>query len=230
MQLKKLNMTLNEARRYAQPAQTCQYVPAGLSEELAYFGVHTDYADFDTDRLSVTSLFQYNFQSDEVATAEIYSFDGVEFLLAEKYGDKSDWLTSYLNLDVFKQFVRFMTELQLNTKLGIVGDQTVSGDFALGGPGHPFNGYIAHSYDDQSVAVHFMSPKWGNFQWKFRTHRAEYDGEPVEFVGWVDNRNSWEIKDTEPDVILRFPDGSERPVEGWRVRFILKSQEKTDAA
>ncbi len=224
MQLKKFDMTLAEARKYAEEPRAIMYLPESLSEELNNFGIYAD--DFELDgRLTMRVLYAYSFQSDEVAIAEIYSFDGAEFMLAEKYGDRTHWQTEYLNIDVFKQFVRHMSDLHVARKLQMVGDQPIQENFQLGGQGHLFNNYIAHSYDDQTVAVHLMSPKWSNFQWMFRDHVATYDGELVEFVCWADDRKSWEIREMEPDAILRFPDGTEREIEGWKVRFILKPQE-----
>ncbi len=221
MELTKFKMTIAEARKYAQPARRSEYLPEALGEELQYFGVDPYGVELTDGRLTETVLFSYAFQSDEVARAEIYSFDGAEFMLAEKYGDRTNWDAQVLNADVFRNFVRYMNDLVLERKLSETSDSVKTDEFELGGMARVFNHYIMHSTDGQTVGVHLLSPKWSNFRWMWQDHQAFYDGEPVEFVRWVDDRASWQIREDEADVVLRFPDGSERAVTGWRVRFIL---------
>jgi len=225
MELQKFNMTLSEARKYAEDPVTIQYLPEGLRDELSYYGVDAYDLELTDGRLTETSLFAYSFQSDEVAIAEIYSFDGAEFLLAEKYGDRTNWDTQFLNTDVFRKFVRYISDLVINQKLETVGAGVKDDQFELGGMARMFNHYILHSTDGETVGVHMLNPKWSNFRWMWNSHVATYDGEPVGFVRWVDDRPSWKIQNDEPDVVLSFPDGSERAVEGWKVRFILTPRE-----
>lgn len=221
MELTKFNMTIAEARKYAQPARRSEYLPEALVDELQYFGVDPYGVELTDGRLTETVLFSYNFQSDEVARAEIYSFDGTEFMLAEKYGDRTSWDAQVLNADVFRNFVRYMNQLVLEQKLSEMSVSVKTDEFELGGMARVFNHYILHSTDGQSVGVHILSPKWGSFRWMFQECNALIGDEPVEFVRWVDDRPSWRIREGEADVVLRFPDGSERAVAGWQVRFIL---------
>lgn len=230
MEIEPIQLTLGQARAFARPARYLDYwLPEPLETELCQYGVEASRVEWPAGRLSETVLFEYNFSSDETATARIYSLDGREFLLAEKYGDRSDWITRFLDPDTFREFVQESARLALEQSLADVGTEPDTETIPLGGYQQNFNGYVAFSRTPEGSAVHLLSPKWGNYQWMFRDHPARYEGEPVEFVRWVDDRPSWRIRADEADVVLRWQDGTERLVAGWRTAFLLEPSKYAQA-
>ena len=222
METQPIQLTLGDARRFARPPQPLDYwLPEPLESELRQYGVEASRVEWPAGRLTETVLFEYNFDSDETARASIYSLDGREFLLAEKYGDRSDWITQFLDLDTFREFVQESARLALENSLGGIGIDGDTEAIQLGGYQQNFNGYVAFSRTPEGPAVHFLSPKWGSYRWAFQNHPARYDGAAVEFVQWVDDRPSWQIRADEADVVLRWQDGTERAVAGWRTAFLL---------
>jgi hypothetical protein len=228
MEIEPTQLTLTEARRFARaPAPLDYWLPEPLESELRQYGVEASRVEWPAGRLTETVLFEYNFDSDEVATARIYSLDGREFLLAEKYGDRADWTTRFLDLDTFREFVQESARLALEQSLAGIGVDDDAEAIPLGGYQRNFNGYVAFAETPEGPAVHFLSPKWGSYRWAFRDHPASYAGEPVEFVRWVDDRPSWQIRADEADVVLRWQDGTERAVAGWRTAFLLNPSPST---
>jgi hypothetical protein len=227
MEIQPITLTLGQARGFARaPEPLDQWLPEPLEEELRQYGVDYTGVEWPAGRLAETVLFEYNFYSDETATARIYSLDGREFLLAEKYGDRGNWVTQFLSVAVFREFVEESARLALEARLAGVTDRDPD-TIPLGGHQQNFGGYVAFSETPAGPAVHFLSPKWGEYQWRFRDHTAIHDGEPVEFVRWADDRPSWAIGTDEPDAVLRWRDGTDRVVAGRRTRFLLDPSPST---
>lgn len=219
---KLISMTLALARKYAQPAQVINYINEALETEIRCMGLDSWGIVLDgCTRITQTELFYYGFDSDEIASACIYSFDGAEFMLSQKYGDRTDWNNSIVNRAVYVEFVKFIAELSIAQRLAEISADDTPDDILIAVK----NGYVAFTETDADVGVHILNPKWGSFQWLFRDHIALYGGDPVEFVRWANDRRSWQQRPDEPDVVLRFPDGTERAVAGIEVAFILKQLE-----
>jgi hypothetical protein len=219
---KLITMTLALARKYAQPAQVLNYINEALETEIQGMGLDPwGITLAGCTRITQTELFYYGFDSDEIAGASLYSFDGAEFMLSQKYGDRTDWNNSIINRAVYVEFVKFIAELSIAQRLAEISADDNPDDIALAMK----NDYVAFTQSDADVGVHILNPKWGSFQWLFRDHIALYGGEPVEFVRWANDLPSWKQVDGEPDVVLKFPDGTERAVAGIEVAFILKQLE-----
>lgn len=218
-----IDMNLSTARRFAKEAKIIDYVPDCLAEASSQGYDYVQLPPNQIGRLKEIELFDYHFSSDEQASAYLYKFDDVDMACAQKYGDKTSWEVDVLDKQAFYDFSKMLFDIKFEEDFqrthGTQEDISLVTEKSS-------NSYILFSDGDAGVGVHIKSPKWGSFLHLFRTHDAFYDGEKVEFVRWVNpTKRSWEEDSKSPDVVLKFPDGSEKECFGIAVAFILPEKD-----
>lgn len=216
-----IQMTLAEAKAHASEPQTCSWLPECLEYEI---GFGTDGLDLEsTGRLTHRDLYSYVFDSDEVAKAEIYSFDGEDFYLREKYGDRTDAITHILNRKVYGRFVLWLVEIKLDQDWRTAREPDDA--LVLGNK----NGYVAFTDGPEGKAVHVLSPKWMlGFERMFQHHKAIWNDQPVSWVRWANDAKSWEKGGKM--VIIKTPDGVQHTIDGLEIAFLLSTRpEATNA-
>ena len=99
-------LTLGEARTRAQAPDAMDCLPEHLQTlvGISVFDLPTKFVG----RLTEQVLYEYHFDSDEVAKAVIYAIDGSDFALAEKYGDRASYDIQILDREAYAHFVRMM--------------------------------------------------------------------------------------------------------------------------
>jgi hypothetical protein len=206
-------LTLGEARTRAQAPDVMDCLPEHL-QTLVGISV-LDLPKKFVGRLTEQVLYEYSFDSDEVARAVIYAIDGLDFALAEKYGDRTSYDIQILNREAYARFVSMMADILLDEMdVELADDSTV-----LAEP----NDYISFTDGPMGKAIHIHSPKWYyGFERLFESHDAFHvDEVPVKFVGWANPKaRSWEEEGSM--IIVELPDGSRKTIDGIEIAFVPK--------
>lgn len=211
-------ITVREALSFAKAPATVEWIPECIMTDLNIYSSFCDIPDEQKARFTETRLIDYYFGSDEVAEATLYYFDGVPFLLAEKYGDRTDYMIKIIDRAAYLKFGLFIFEFSLDANAHV---QVVDGlDIELKNE----NGYLIYEKDPErgGLAVHITSPKWCmGFPHMFDSHDAMFRGQPVTFVGWKnEKRAAW---DSGSEIVrLKLPNGDVIECDGGLISFGLR--------
>jgi len=217
-------LSVEEALMYAKPPEQCARLNDFFDGE---FGISTYNIDekLILPHLSKTALVDYCFDSDEEATSDLYYFDGVPFLLYEKYGDRNGYNTEIVNTEVYKKCAALFLEVFMSERLSKLNSEKTTATTLVGQDSS--NQYIAFMKSDECLAVHILSPRWQfGFTQMFDTHDAHYDGKLVKFVQWVkENKNIYENGNWEERnliIIEEIETGKQYTIHGSAIAFALR--------
>lgn len=209
----------DELLAFAGPPEPVEWLPYYLKAE---FGVlNIPWAGESIDRLTKVVLINYEFQSDEEATAELLLFDGRPFLIHEKYGDHPEDLIFITDGAAYKDFGCYLFGLQLKQRMAKLNRKTID-DHQLPIGDLEKQGYIVFSMGDEGLAVHINCPRnQCEFPAMFSKYEAVYQTQRCSFVRWTHSGLS--SRECLSDMVdIKIVGGQEISVPGGQIAFILK--------
>ena len=210
-----LPLTLSVAKSRAGTPEVMDWLPEHLQSlaGIQIFSYPSKYVGW----LTVRTLYNYHFDSDEVATAVIYAIDGSDFALAEKYGDRASYDVKVIDKGAYGRFVVMMAEMLLEEQ-----DVPMADENTVLGEGNP---YLTFTDGPNGQAVHIRWPSWHvSFPHLFETHNAfHFDETPVKFVAWAHPMVK-SFGDKGRLVVVEYPDGSHRTIDGIEIAFVPKER------
>lgn len=211
-------ITVRDALSFAKAPKAVEYIPDFIMDSLNINCGYVDIPDEQKARFTETRLLDYYFGSDEVAEATLYYFDGVPFLLAEKYGDRTDYIVKIIDRAAYLKFAVYIFEFSLDATVNV---QVADGlDVALKSE----NGYLVYTKEPErgGLAVHIASPRGlMGFPGMFDSHDATFKGQAVTFAGWKNEKLASWSKGSEI-VFLKLPNGEVIECDGGLIEFGLR--------
>lgn len=213
---KETTLTLQKAIDKGLVFNAVGWMPDYLTESvnISYYG--NDFSAIQS-RLTQAEILDYNFDSDEEVTATLYAFEGVPFVLYEKYGDRNGHSLTHLNKEVWKKFVTELFLASIEEQASREGFEEDFNQVKIASNNH----YVFFSENESGAnfSVHIMSPKWQmGYSHMFKTHEAQYQDQPVSFVRWANDMRSWEGDEAHQVIVML--NGQEQSVDGRLINFV----------